>query len=119
MSYDVDIFDGAIRHHQAIFMLKILPILRRTLDGLFHLGRVFRMNTLEHTFHGRCRGSVVLEDSVGFLRPDDLGGENSPAEASCMTEPLRFRQVGFASAFGTLTGDANAGGILQRDRSQE
>ena len=74
-------------------MLKVLPILRRALDRLLHLGRVFRMNPLEHTFHGRCRGSVVLEDSIGFLRPDDLAGGNSPAKASSVTEPLGFGQV--------------------------
>src|ERR1700694_3633924 len=113
MSYDVDVFDRTIRHYQAIFMLKILPILRRTLDGLFHLGRVFRMNTLEHSFHSRCRGSVVLEDSIGFLRPDDLAGGNSPAKASGVTEPLRFRQVRLLALLRTLAGDDDAAGILQ------
>ena len=61
------IFDGAIRHHQAIFMVEILPILRRALDGLLHEGRIFRMNPLEGKFGGRYRRSVVLEDSKGFL----------------------------------------------------
>src|ERR1700730_4806235 len=102
MSYDVDIFDGAIRHHQAVFMLKILSILRRTLDCLFHLGRVFRMNTLDQTFHRRCRVSVELENTIGFLRPDDLAGGNSPAKASGVTEPLRFRQVRLLALLRTL-----------------
>src|SRR6266478_6063837 len=119
MSYDAEIFDGAIRHHQATFMLKVLPILRRALDGLFHLGRVFRMNTLEYTFHGWCRGSVVLEDSIGFLRPDDLAGGNSPAKASGVTEPLRFRQVRLLPLLRALAGDEDAAGILQGHRAQE
>ncbi len=42
----MEMFDGAIRHQQAIFMFKILPILRRTFDCLFHERRVFRMKTL-------------------------------------------------------------------------
>ena len=63
----MDIFDGTIRHHQATFILKILPILRRALNGLFHKGRVFRMNPLENKLHGRYRRLVVLEDSKGFL----------------------------------------------------
>src|SRR5713101_7607613 len=67
MSHNMDIFDRTIRHHQAIFMIKIPPILRGALDGLFHKGRVFRMNPLENKFHGRYRRSVVLEDSKGFL----------------------------------------------------
>src|SRR5205809_6908699 len=71
-SHNMDMFDGTIRHQQSIFKIKILSILRRALDCLFHLGRVFGMNTLEDIFHGWCRGSVVLKDSIGFLRPDDL-----------------------------------------------
>ncbi len=74
MSHYMDIFDGTIRHHQAIFMIKILPILGRALDGLFHEGRVFRVNPLENEFHGRFRHSVVLEDAKGLLRPEDLAG---------------------------------------------
>src|ERR1700731_486567 len=96
MSHNMDIFDGTIRHHQAIFMLKILPILRRALDGLLHERRIFRMNPLENKFHGRFRRSVILEDSKGLLRAEDLAGGGPPAEAPRMTEPLSFRQVRLA-----------------------
>src|SRR5258708_20638638 len=84
MSHNVGMFDRTIRHYQAIFMLKILPILRRALHGLSHQGRVVRMNPLEDKFDGRYRRSVVLEDSKGFLRPNDLAIGNSPAEAPGM-----------------------------------
>ncbi len=67
MSDNMDIFDGTLWHNQAISMFKILPILRCVLDGLFHKGRVVRMNPLEKKFHSRFRCSVVLEDSKGFL----------------------------------------------------
>src|SRR5258708_12632072 len=73
-------------------MFKILLTLRRALDRLFHKGYVFRMNPLEYEFHGGFRGSTVLEDSKRFLRPDDVAGARIPAEATRMTEPLRFRQ---------------------------
>ena len=63
----MDIFDGIVRHQQSIFMIKIPAILRRTFDGLFHEGHVFRMNPLEGKFDGRFRRSVVLEDSKGLL----------------------------------------------------
>src|SRR6267378_1805254 len=119
MSHDMDMFHRAIRHQQSIFKIKILPILRRAVEDLFHKGRVFRMNTLEHTFHGRCRGSVILEDSVGFLRPDDLARGNSPAKTSCVTESLRFRQVRFLALLCTLASDQDTAGILQGDRSQQ
>src|ERR1700676_1140693 len=52
MSHNVDMFHRTIRHHQAIFMLKILSILRRTLNGFFHRARVFRMTPLEETSTG-------------------------------------------------------------------
>src|SRR6266852_6664863 len=48
MSHNVDIFDGAIRHQQAMFKIKIPPVPRRALDDLFPEDRVFRMNSLEH-----------------------------------------------------------------------
>jgi len=38
----------------------------------------------------------VLEDSKGFLRPDDLASERSPAEASRVAGPLSLRQVRLA-----------------------
>src|SRR3989454_12835543 len=102
-----------------MFKIEVLALLRRALNGLFHQGGVFRMDTLEHTFHGGCRVSVVLENSIGFLRPDDLAGGNSPAKASGVTEPLRFRQVRLLALLRALAGDEDTGGILQGHRSQE
>src|SRR5260370_6573695 len=89
----MDIFDGTIWHRQAIFMIKILPILRCALDGLFHEGRVVRMNPLENELYGRFRRWVVFENSEGFLRPKDRARGHAPAEAPRVAEPLSFRQV--------------------------
>src|SRR5258705_4291445 len=80
MSHNMDIFDGTIRHQQALLKIKILPVPRRANDCLFHQGRVFRMNPLENKFHGGFRRSIVLEDSKGFFRPDDVAGGGPPAE---------------------------------------
>jgi hypothetical protein len=63
----MDIFDGTIRHQQAIFMLKVFPILRRALEGLLHEGGVFGINPLEKELNGRFRRLIVLEDLKGFL----------------------------------------------------
>ena len=82
MSHYVDKFDGAIRHQQAMFKIKIFPILRRPIDGLLHESCVFRMNPLENKFHGRFRCSVVLENSKGFFGPDDVAGRNPPAKTA-------------------------------------
>ncbi len=51
------------------------------------------MDPLEDKFDGRCRLSVVLEDSKSFLRPDDLASGNLPAEAPGTAKPLSFRQI--------------------------
>src|SRR5260370_10714684 len=97
MRHGMDIFDRPIRHQQSMLRGKILPILRRALDGLFHEGHVLRMNPPERKFHGRLRRSVVLEDSKCFLRPEDLAGRNLPAEAPRTAEPLSFGQVRLAA----------------------
>src|SRR6266478_670954 len=51
MSHNMDMFDRPIRHHKAIFMLKIIPIPRCALNGLFHQGRVFQMIPPVETLH--------------------------------------------------------------------
>src|ERR1700745_3477639 len=91
-------FDGTIRQQQAVCEFKILPTLCGMLDGLLHERDVFRMNTLENKLHVRCRGWLVLEDTKGFFRPDDLARGGSPPEASCMAESLGLRQIRFAVA---------------------
>jgi hypothetical protein len=67
VSHDVNVFDGAIRHHQAIFMPKILSILGRAFNCLSHRGRIFRMNPLVDKFHGCYGRSVVSKDSKSFV----------------------------------------------------
>src|SRR5260370_29846926 len=99
-------------------MIKILPIPRRPLDCLSQQGRVFWMRPFESKLHRWFRRSVILKDSVGFIRPDDLAGGGNPAEAPCMTEPLSFRQVGLASPLSTLAPNETAVCILQGHRSQ-
>src|SRR6266850_3907575 len=100
-------------------MVKVLCIPCRTLNCLFYERSVIRMDPSENQFYGWFRSLVVLEDSKGLLRPEDLAGGKSPAEAPCVTERLSFRQVCFVSPLGTLTGNKNAGGILQGNGSQQ
>src|SRR5258708_19609031 len=89
--------DGSIRHQQAMFLFKILPILRREFDSLSYESRVFRMNPLEDQFHGRCRVSVVLEDSKGFFGPIDFACQWFPAEPPCVPEPLSPPHISLAA----------------------
>src|SRR6266699_202117 len=44
--------------------------------------------------HGR---RIVFEDTIGFIRPDMLSTAWSPTKAACVTQPLGFRQIGFAT----------------------
>src|SRR5260370_10814275 len=44
--------------------------------------------------HGR---RIVFEDTIGFIRPDMLFAAWSPTKAACVTQPLGFRQIGFAT----------------------
>ena len=108
-SHDVDVPDGAIRHQQSMLEIDVLPRLR-PVDRLLHPGSVFRVNPLEDAFDGRCGRAVVLEDSKGLVRPDDLAGGRLPPEASRMAEPLRFREVRLAPLLGTQVGGEDASG---------
>src|SRR5260370_28704985 len=44
--------------------------------------------------HGR---RIVFEDTIGFIRPDMLAAAWSPTKTACVTQPLGFRQIGFAT----------------------
>src|ERR1700730_4020198 len=63
----LDVFHRAIRQQQSIFVVEILSVAGRLIDGLLHGGAVFRMGTLENKFQGRFRRPVALEDSEGLL----------------------------------------------------
>src|ERR1700739_1312866 len=78
-------------------MVKILPILRGTHHCLFYQGRVFRMHPFESKFQRWFRRSVVLEDSKGFLRPENLAGGGLPAEAATVAYALRLSQESFVT----------------------
>src|ERR1700680_3619052 len=97
MSHHMDIFDGTIRHHQATFIIKILPILRRALDGLPDEHPVCRVSSLNHQLHRRLRHRIAFKYSKGFIGPEDFSAEKAPAEAPRVTEPLSFLQERFAS----------------------
>ena len=52
MTHNMDMFDGTTRDQQAMFKIKILPILRRPFECLFHTGEVFQMSPLEDKLAG-------------------------------------------------------------------
>src|ERR1700733_1788098 len=66
------------------------------LDDLLKEGPILRMNRLHNHVQGRLRAAVILEDAIGFVRPDNLSRIRIPPEAAGVTESLSFGQVGFA-----------------------
>src|SRR5260370_26273602 len=75
MSHNMDMFYGTIRHQQSIFVIKILRVPRSPLDCLVHERDIVRMNPFKNKLNSWFRCWVVLEDSIGFLRPEDLATE--------------------------------------------
>ncbi len=49
-SHGMDIFHRAIRHQQSIFMVEILSVAGRAIDGLLHGSAIFRMGALHNKF---------------------------------------------------------------------
>src|SRR3979411_1051528 len=66
-SHGMDIFHRAIRHQQSIFMVEILSVAGRAIDGLLHGSTIFRMGALDNELYGWFRRRVTLKDSKGFL----------------------------------------------------
>ena len=85
MSHHMDVFEGAIRHQQSMFNIKIVPLLRRALEGLLHAGHVIRVGSCEYPFDRGYHRWVVVEDAKGFLGPEEFSGGNMPAETARQT----------------------------------
>src|ERR1700719_4520649 len=63
---------------------------------LLYEGSILGVYTLHHHVQGRLPGAIVLEDTVGFLRPDNFCAVRFPPETACVTEPLSLCQIGLA-----------------------
>src|SRR6266702_4319127 len=77
-------------------MVEILPIPGRLIDGLSHGSSIFRMGALENKFQGWFCRSVALEDTEGFVRPNNLARGDAPSEATCAAQFLCPGQIRFA-----------------------
>jgi hypothetical protein len=63
----VEVFHGAIRHQQSIFMVEILAATGSLFEGPLHGGAIFSVGALEKKLQARFRRSVVLQDSERFI----------------------------------------------------
>src|ERR1700722_12544556 len=60
------------------------------------------MGSLHHMVYCHLGAGLVTHDPKSFTRPIQLSAGDVPPEAARMTEPLRFREVSFASSQGLL-----------------
>ncbi len=80
-----DIFDGTIRHQEAMFEIHVRLVAECAIEGLLHEGAVVRMNSLEDPLEGRPGRSVEANDSIGFVRPVDFSAGKTPTETARTT----------------------------------
>src|ERR1700722_1821887 len=99
MTYDVNVPDGATRMHDAIFGFPLCLVVDGCLDYFSEAGLVVGMNPLKELFESRqtilC---IETEYTVAFLRPVPNIVVWTPCPTSCLAEPLRLRQIRFASS---------------------
>jgi len=80
-----------------MFKIELRPLARNAVDQLLHSRSVFRVSSLHYQFNRNLGCRLIFKYPKGFRRPVDLSAAHIPAEATCMTEFLSFRQVRFAA----------------------
>src|ERR1700678_3171828 len=93
-----DMLDRSAGQKQTILVLEVGPGFGRALNDFLLRRTVLGMYALYHQIQSRLLGAIVLEDTVGFVGPENLPIGNLPAEAARLAQPLRLRQVHFAPA---------------------
>src|SRR5947208_12761541 len=73
--------------------VELLPIPLCTVHYSLDEYAVVRMGSLEYPLYGGHSPLLISKDSKGFLRPEDLAGENIPAERARVAQSLRFGQI--------------------------
>src|SRR2546427_5464666 len=92
--------DGPLGQLQSMLEIKCFAVTRCSIDFLLHRRAIIWVNSREDKFHRRFRSWIALKDSERLVGPEDLAAGNLPPEATCVTQLLRFGQVGFASPDG-------------------
>ena len=98
MSYRVDVLHSPVSQQQAILMFEVITSLGCAIDNLLYERPVVGMYAPHHRIYCWFNRGIVLEDAIGFVRPDSLSTVRFPTEATCVTEPLCFGQLGFTAA---------------------
>src|ERR1700756_5350783 len=93
MSDGSNIFDGAISHQQAILGSKLSPLDRGTVDDLLQAHSVVRVSSVKDHSNGRLSRGLVFKYPVSLTGPEDFPARRVPAEAPCVAQSLRLRQI--------------------------
>src|SRR5258707_14708448 len=81
-------------------MFEVNASLGCAIDDLLCEGPVRGMDALHHRIHCWLECAVVLEDAIGFVRPDNLFVVRFPSEAARVTEPLSLGEIMLAAPQG-------------------
>src|SRR6266849_3904581 len=93
----MEVLNRTVRHHQAMFNIKICLFVDRMVDSLLHKISIVRMNSLQYQLQRGFNPSMILKDLVCFLRPVDFSTRNVPAETAGVTHSLPVGQESFAA----------------------
>src|SRR6476659_5986475 len=98
-------------------MFEVITSLGCAIDNLLYERPVVGMYAPHHRIYCWFNRGIVLEDAIGFVRPDSLSTVRFPTEATCVTEPLCFGQVGFTAAQPAFAFCEIAVGLRERQRA--
>src|SRR3984893_15093301 len=92
-----NILDAIVGKEQTILAIDGAAAGRSSFYELKHQITILRVNAFHDHIKRDLGRRIVFEDAVGFIRPDMLFAAWSPTKAACVTQPLGFRQIGFAT----------------------
>src|SRR5260370_18587827 len=84
----VQVLDGAIGQENSMLDIQIHAVLRCTISELLHPLPVLGVNSVEYEIERRIRFSCEAQNSVGFVRPNQLATAALPSESSRITYAL-------------------------------
>src|SRR5512144_2632604 len=91
----MDMFDRAVGHQQSISVREVLAVAGRAVDGLLHARTIIRMNALNDCIELDRRGTLELEYSESFFRPDNFTAGDAQAITAGVAQSLSFGQIHF------------------------
>src|SRR5207247_2272707 len=80
-----------------MLQLPVRGVASHAVEGALDEVEIIGMGSLSHQLQCRLDRSIILQDAISFIGPEDLFVGDIPTEASRDTQFLRFGQIGLAS----------------------